>query len=532
MTDDMSTNNVGLAIMTTLKSYGIDTIFGIPGTHSVEFYRHLGGLGIRAVTTRHEQGAGYGADGWSQMSGLPGVIITTAGPGLLNAMSAAATAYAESRPLIILSPGAAIGSEFSDIGALHETKDPTGAMDRIVYKSTRASSGAEAVELIHDAFNLFANGRPRPVHIEVPLDILEGESEVAPDACLARDHGPAQAADAGAIAAAAEALKRAERPVILAGGGAVPAGDAVRRLSESLQAPVITTLNGKGAIPEPHALSLGSNLRLETARGVCNSADVLLVIGSKVGEAELWGGTIDAPAVCIRIDIEATQMATNISADIELLGNSIAVVPQLLDALGDHAAEIPTDLSGVKKLMLNEARAIAPMLATINDIIAATIPAEAVVSGDSSQVSYLGSATFIPQRRPHRFLYTPCYATLGYGLPAAIGAKVAAPDLPVVCILGDGALMFAIQELITAVEQGVDITIVCVDNGGYREIRQNMLDRQITPIGVDLAQPDWVMLARGFGLEGFEAERIDDLSHALVQAMAVTGPSLVHLRLQ
>ena len=531
MSDDITRNNVGLAILTTLKNYGIDAVFGIPGTHSVEFYRHFGPLGIHPVTTRHEQGAGYGADGWSQLKGLPGVVITTSGPGLLNALSAAATAYAESRPLIILSPGAPTGTELSDIGTLHETKDPTGAVGAIVQRSTRVSSGKEAVDEIHAAFELFANGRPRPVHIEVPLDVLEGESDVDPKDCEARAAGAPQAAAPQAVTDAAAALTQARRPVIIAGGGATRAAAGVLALAEKLQAPVVTTLNGKGVIPETHPLSLGANLRLQTARDVCNDADVLLLIGSKLGEAELWGGTIETPATCIRVDIVPGQMTTNITADIELVGNSAAVIPQLLDAVGEHHAEA-IDLSDVKRRLFEEAREVSPELARVNEIIAAALPAGTVVAGDSSRVTYLGSTTFIEQGEPHRFLYTPCYATLGYGLPAAIGAKVAAPDLPVVCVLGDGALMFAIQELMTAVEQQVDITIVCVDNGGYQEIRQNMLDVGIEPVGVDLVQPDWVQLARGFGLASFEAGEIEKLPDALSDAMAVSGPSLVHLSLR
>ena len=531
MSGEIVTSNVGLSILTTVKNYGIDTVFGIPGTHSVEFYRHFGALGIRAVTTRHEQGAGYGADGWSQLTGLPGVVITTAGPGLLNVMSAAATAYAESRPLLILSPGAPVGGEFSDKGVLHETKDPTGAMASIVSRSTRATSGRHAVELIHEAFAFFAHSRPRPIHIEVPLDILESVSEMTSEDCASRDFGPWASAEPTAIRAAAEALKGAVNPVIIAGGGAILAGDALRVLAEKLQAPVVTSLNGKAAVSEFHPLSLGANLRLRTVRDVCCSADVLLIVGSKVGEAELWGGVIDPPEVCVRVDIDATQMNTNMSADIQLVGDSRSVVTQLVDALGEYRSSEQRDLGELKLQLDAEARAIAPDLAEINEIIARIIPANTVISGDSSQVSYLGTATFIPQEKPHRFLYMPTYATLGYGLPAAIGAKIAAPELPVICILGDGALMFSVQEFITAVEQDLDITVVCLDNGGYREIRQNMVDRGIDPIGTVLRQPDWPALASAFGFTSFEANSVDRIADAVTAAMAVHGPSFVHVRL-
>ncbi|WP_427015374.1 thiamine pyrophosphate-binding protein [Pseudarthrobacter sp. P1] len=522
-------DNIGLAVMTTLRNYGIDTIFGIPGTHNLEFYRHLAPLGIHPVTSRHEQGAGYGADGWSQLTGLPGVVITTSGPGLLNAMSAAATAYCESRPLIILSPGAPRGSEFSDIGSLHETRDPTGAVRALIGRSTRVSSGAEAVELIHEAFDLFAHGRPRPVHIEIPLDLLESANDVDPSLCAARGLGPARNADAGALAAAVSVLARAANPVILAGGGSLRAGSALLELAELLQAPVVTTLNGKGAIPESHPLSLGSDIRLSAAQDLCNGADALLVIGSKVGESELWGGAIVPQGSCIRIDIDPGQLAVNLSADIELAGNAAAVVPALLAGLAGHIAAAQADVSVLKAQLQDEAREMSPVLARINEILAGVLPADTVIGGDSSQVTYFGTASFFPMDSAHQLLYTPCYATLGYGLPASIGAKVAAPDRPVVCLLGDGALMFAVQEFITAVEQGVDLPIICVNNGGYGEIKANMADRGIAPVGVDLAQPDWVKLAEGFGLAAFAVDNLDELGTTVTKAMAVRGPSLIHV---
>ncbi|GAA2130814.1 5-guanidino-2-oxopentanoate decarboxylase [Arthrobacter humicola] len=532
MTSTIPINNVGLAVMTTLRNYGIDVIFGIPGTHNLEFYRHLKPLGIRPVTTRHEQGAGYGSDGWSQLKGLPGVVITTSGPGLLNAMSAAATSYCESRPMIILSPGAPRGSEFSDIGLLHETKDPTGAVRALIGRSTRVSNGTEAVELIHEAFASFAHGRPRPVHIEIPLDLLESASDVPPAVLEARPLGAPQKASDDAVAAAAEILRNASNPVILAGGGSLGTGAALLQLAELLQAPVITTINGKAAIPEVHPLSLGSEIRLTAAQDLCNASDALLIIGSKLGESEMWGGKILPQGRCIRIDIDPVQLHCNLSPGLELLGNSAAVVPQLLTALAGHEPAATPDLAPLRAELQAEARSMAPVLARINEILAGALPPDTVIAGDSSQITYFGTTSFFPMQQPHQLLYTPAYATLGYGLPAAIGAKVAAPDRPVVGLIGDGALMFAVQEFITAVEQRVDLPIICINNGGYGEIRQNMEDRDLPPVGVNLTQPNWIRLAEGFGLTAFNVESLDDLADTVTKALAVKGPSLIHVSIQ
>ncbi|MFF2773215.1 thiamine pyrophosphate-binding protein, partial [Streptomyces bacillaris] len=267
-------------MLETLRNYGIDTVFGIPGTHNIEFYRPLTALDIRPVTTRHEQGAGYAADGWSLQTGKPGVVITTSGPALLNALSAAGTAYCESRPMILLSPGPARGREFADAGVLHETKDQFGAAAAIVEWSRRAQSAKDAVEAIHDAFELFATGRPRPIYLEVPLDLLEEGADLPAEALAARPASTAAAPDAGAVAETARLLAAASDPVILAGGGSRRAGPELRAVAERLGAPVVTTLNAKGVLDERHPLSLGSNLRLAAARNRARDADVLLIIGS------------------------------------------------------------------------------------------------------------------------------------------------------------------------------------------------------------------------------------------------------------
>ncbi|MET0854275.1 MAG: thiamine pyrophosphate-binding protein [Microterricola sp.] len=536
-------NNAGLAVMTVLRNYGIDTIFGIPGTHNLEFYRPLATLAIRPVTARHEQGAGYGADGWAQQSGLPGVVITTSGPGLLNALSAAGTAYCESRPLIILSPGVAEGGEFADNGALHETKDPTGAAGAIVEWSRRVRSATEAVEAVHEAFELFRHGRPRPVHIEVPLNILEGPSDCPAELLAARPIRPAASAAEAAVRDAVAALLRAERPVIVAGGGSLRAAPQLTALAELLDAPVVTTLNGKGAVPEQHPLSLASEIRLASVQTLVNDSDAVLIIGSKLGEAELWGGTIAPAGIVIRIDILDSQLQKNVSSSIGLVGDSAAIVGQLLaglraerDAAGqtlgdDYRSARADELTAVRDAAAEEAREISPTLFAVASAIADVLPPDSIVGGDSSQITYFGMASVVRQQRPHSFLYTPAYATLGYGLPSSIGAKVASPDRSVVCVLGDGALMFAVQELVTAVEQGIDLTVVCVDNGGYAEINQNERDRGIEPVGVVLTQPDWAALADAFGGTGHRVRDASELGATVARAIALPGLNLVHVPL-
>ncbi len=524
-------DTAGRAVLETIRAYGVDAIFGIPGTHNLELYRPLADLGIRAVTNRHEQGSGYGADGWAQQTGLPGVVITTSGPGLQNAMSAIGTAFCESRPLIVLSPGVPLGAEFADVGTLHETKDATAMVGAIAEWSRRVSSAAEAVDAVHDAFTLFQTGRPRPVHIEIPLDVLEAPADVPAEARHPRVMPPRVSGDPSALADAARLLQGAQRPVIVAGGGSVDAAHEVTALAERLGAPVLTTLNGKGVVDERHPLSLGSNLRLAAAREVAEDADVVLVIGSKLGEAELWAPRLEARGAVVRIDISPLQRNKNLDATVGIVGDAAAVSAALLALLPDEG-RAARDLTTERAAIEAEMRDTAPDAVALAELIADALPDDAIVAGDSSQIVYMALGSVLSSQHPHSLLYTPTYATLGYGLPAAIGARVAQTEHPVVTVIGDGALMFCVNELVTAVEQRLDVTIVCVDNGGYAEIRQNEVDRGMTPIGVDLVQPDWAALATAFGATGRRVDDRDDIVPSIRDAIAAGGVQLVHIPTQ
>lgn len=527
-------DNVGHAILTTLKNYGIDTVFGIPGTHNLEFYRSLPRLGIRHVTTRHEQGAGFGADGWSLQTGLPGVVITTSGPGLLNMLSPAALSFAESRPMILLAPGPPLGAEFADIGALHETKDTRAAAEAVTEWARRVSAGKEAVQAVHDAFHLFRTGRPRPVVIEVPLDVLEGHHGCDPADLEARPEPAPLGADATKIREAAELLSQAVSPVIFYGGGSLGAGTrTLTRLAEQLDAPVICTLNGRAAIPESHPLSVGSSLRLKAAHELVNDADVLLVIGSKVGEAEMWPGPLAPRGKVIRIDLLESQLDKNLESTLGIRGDATVAIDQLLEAeqeaVQNHQRKTGAARAAAARAEINsESRVWSPDSVSISEAIAEVLPDNVVLGADSSQVCYYGTANHVPVQEPNSYLYMATYATLGYGLPASIGAKIASPDRPVVCVAGDGALMFSIQELVTAVEQEIDLVVICVDNGGYKEIEENEASVNMPPIGVRLTQPKWPTLGEALGAVGHTITRADQLAGTVNEAMSTGGVHLIH----
>ncbi|WP_144793598.1 thiamine pyrophosphate-binding protein [Microbacterium paludicola] len=519
---------VARAVMSLIAAYGVDTVFGIPGTHNIELYRPLQELGLRTVTTRHEQGAVFAADGWSSTRGIPGVVITTSGPGLLNALSAAGTAWAESRPLLLLSPGRERGLPIERSGALHETKDPLGATASVLSWSRRAESASEAIDAVHDAFRFFRCARPGPVHVELPLDLLtEAWSAALPQP---RRIEAAPLPPHPEVHRASEILSAAARPAILAGGGSASAGSSLQTLAERLGAPVVTTVNGKGVISERHPLVVGSDIRLPAVQSLLSSADVLLVVGSDIGDAELWGGSI-TPEKIVRVDIDPAQTRRLFTPESTLIGDAAAIVPLILQSLSLPESERGCwgDVAALRGEVSRETRSARPDLSRIVESVAKAIPGDAIIAGDSSQVTYLATSTLFRSAQANQLLYMPTYATLGYGLPAAIGAKIAAPDRTVVGLIGDGALMFSIQEFITAVEQQLCLPIVCVDNGGYGEIRDNMTDAGMTPIAVDLVQPDWAALGSALRGRGCVAAP-DSVGEAVRDALQHPLPTLIHVR--
>lgn len=523
--------NGGAAVAETLLEHGVDTIFGIPGTHNLEIYRHLVRLGIKPVTHRHEQGAGYAADGYSQVAGKPGVVITTSGPGTLNAMVAAGTSYAESRPVLIISSGLPSGTEFLDGGELHETKDTLAAMASMTEWSTRATTPQEASAAIAHAFEVMRTGRPRPVYVEIPCDVLaqEWSGEIARAGDILTP-----TLDDDLVRQAALLLGTATRPAIIAGGGSRGADAQLRRLAERLSAPVISTCNGKGVLSEEHPLSLGAHIRLRSAQDWLNASDALLVVGSELGDSDLWEGKITSPNV-IRIDIAEGQLTLNAPARIAIhadAAEALSAIDAVLDQHG-YLAEPARSAAGgpdeLKAALVAEARADGELWFELNDELRKALPADTIISGDSSQVTYFGTVHFFPVPSKNSFLYMPRVATLGYALPAAIGAKVARPDAPVIALLGDGALMFSVQELVTAVEQELSIVVVVANNGGYREIRDQQAARGIAPVGVDLHVPDLVALANAVGATGERAENAQDAAARARAALGRRGPTVISL---
>lgn len=519
----------GAAVIDALVAHGVRDVFGIPGTHNLELYRYLPGSGIRHVVTRHEQGAGYAADGYARVSGRPGVLITTSGPGITNAITALATAYADSVPLLAISPGPPNGQVGADVGWLHEVKNQQAALEAVCRRSIRVVSADEIPEVLAAVFEEFATSRPRPVHLEVPVDVLEGPWARRPALAraLAQPVGPRRAR----VEEIAAVLDGSHRPLLVAGGGARGATDQIRGLAE-YGVPVLTTVNGKGVLDESHPAALGAGIRLPAAHRALNDADLLIVVGSELGDSDLWGGVVSpgrsGARTVVRIDIDPAQMHKNVAADLPVVGDAAVVLGGLLEVLGEKDFAARPISRTVHDEIAADAAADAGPWAEIQRVLAEALPADTVVAGDSSQVTYYGTVHHWPFTPANRLIYPTGYATLGYGLPAAIGAKVADPARAVVAVFGDGAAMFSIQELVTATELGLPLPVVIVDNGGYAEIREQMVDRGIEPQGVDLHRPDIPALARAIGAHGVIAEAVGEIGTLAAEALTGDRPTVIY----
>jgi thiamine pyrophosphate-dependent acetolactate synthase large subunit-like protein len=316
--------------------------------------------------------------------------------------------------------------------------------------------------------------------------------------------------------------------MIIAGGGAADAQSQLTALAKVLGAPVITTVNGKGAVHETHPLSAGASIRLRAAQKAAADSDMLLVIGSELGDSDLWEGQISGRTV-IRCDIDPAQLDKNCPADHRLLGDAATTLTALLTALpADRAPATPLRAATLRAECRQEALKDAGPYAEINAAVRAALPDDAVLTGDSSQVTYFGSVHFFDVPAPRRFCYSPGYATLGYGLPAGLGAALGRPASPTAVLIGDGALMFSVQELITLVEQRLPVPVIVVDNGGYQEIRDQQAARGIAPIGVELRSPDLATLAVAMGARGVRTTSTADLEELVCSALAADGPTLIH----
>lgn len=530
----------GEVLVKLLEGYGVEQVFGIPGVHTVELYRGLARSSIRHVTPRHEQGAGFMADGYARVSGKPGVCFIITGPGMTNITTAMGQAYADSIPMLVISSVQSRSQLGGGRGKLHELPNQSALVGGVAAFSHTLMSAAELPGLLARAFAVFQAGRPRPVHIEIPLDVLVEDA----DALLASVPVSISRAGAapGAVKQMADLLATARRPLILVGGGAIDARAELTELAERLGAPVALTINAKGLLPARHPLLIGSTQSLVATRALVAEADVVLAIGTELAETDYditFAGGFEIPGALLRIDIDPDQTVRNYPPHLALVADAGVAARALLDELDQRplaerqadwgparAARLRTELQGSW-----DAATRAQTL--FLDTVLQTLP-EAVFVGDSTQPVYTGNLTFNPEQPRRWFNSSTGYGTLGYALPAAIGAWLGGKDLghgrpAVVCLIGDGGLQFTLPELASAVEARAPVIVLLWNNQGYEEIKKYMLNRAIEPVGVDIYTPDFIGVAKALGCFAQAIDDVPSLRAALLAARERQGPTLIEI---
>ena len=520
----------GEALMHLLGDYGVDAVFGIPGEHTLELYRGIESSRVRHVLTRHEQGAGFMADGYGRVTGKPGVCTLITGPGVTNCTTPLAQAYADSVPMLLISSANRSESLGKGWGCLHEITDQSAVTAPLTAFSAMVRTPDEIPELIAQAFTVFHSRRPRPVHISVPLDLLGLPVE---GGWTVRVPPQRPVAPPAAIDSAASLLAAARRPVILVGGGAQDVGDCVRRLCERLDAAVISSNAGKGVVPESHPLSLGGGLITKAIRDFLETADVVLSIGCEISETDSFEDYLTINGELIRIDLDSSKFNDLYPATVAVQGDAGPSVEAIVRSLERRPVKADKgtaeSLDAVRTRQAADLTAVERQHAKLLLELRSLLPPDTIMFGDIAQLVYTGSAV-MPTDRPRTWFYPAGLGTLGCALPGAIGAKIALPDRPVIVLVGDGGFLFTIQELATAVEEALAIPIVLWNNDSLAMIRDGMIKRGISQIGVNPKNPDFMKIAEGFGCHGVRPDSLASFASAADKALQASVPTVIEIR--
>jgi acetolactate synthase-1/2/3 large subunit len=527
-----------MAIVQSLIANGVDSLFGLPGAQLYPLFDALQQKSdkIRTYGARHEQACGYMAFGYARASGRPGVFAVVPGPGVLNTAAALCTALGCNAPLLCITgqvPSAFLGR---GRGHLHELPDQLASLRLLTKWAARIERAADAPEVINEAFRRMLEGRPGPVAVEMAWDVMAGSGQVAPQpgATLKEPLPPAPKE----IAAAVSLLAAAKRPMIMTGSGAQHASAAVTALAEALNAPVAAFRGGRGVVGEDHPLGISSF----AAYRLWPDTDALIGIGSRLEMPYMrWTGMMSlierpqAPPFLIRIDIDPVEMRrlvphAGIVADAE--AGTRALTSALLRARAGKdpdAAKVRAKIAATKVAVGAEISKVQPQIAYLQ-AIREVLPRDGFFVGELSQVGFASYFGF-PVYAPRTYVSEGYQGTLGFGFPTALGVKVAHPGRPVVAVTGDGGFMFALQELATAVQEGICLAVLVFNNGAYGNVlrdQRTLYSNRV--IGAALENPDFLDLAKAFAVEGHRVCTPEALKPVLAKALKAERPVLIEVQ--
>lgn len=542
----------GKALVESLNVHGVDTVFGVLGSTLLPAYDALCDRSdIRLIAPRGEDGAVHMADAYARVTGKVGVAMVTVGAGAVASLSAMGEAYAESWPVLNIVTQVPTPYLGKAKGVYHECPHQLEMFRPVTGWAHRVESVAEISEAVREAFRRMRSGRPRPVALEIPADLLRNEDDVEIKAPAEPD---TMSVDEAAIARAAEMLAAAERPLLWAGGGVVHAGAGkeLQALAELLQAPILGTNGSRGIVPEDHPLMLGNVLTMASTveSRILETADVMLAIGTrfseratrtrrKDAEADVTGRsakgwTIRLPKSLIHVDIDAGEFGLNVTPQLTIQGDARVVLERLIARLRARSVRPrPSrvqDISAVKADARSELRERVPAEMEMMEAIREVLPRDTIVAAQSIVGHW--ARYVLEMYQPASFLFANTFGSMGFAFHAAIGAKIACPERPVVAFCGDGGFMFGAGELATIAHYRLNIPIVVFNNGGYKILNNTQRRRYGRTIGTELTNPDFVKLGEAFGFRACRANGTAELKQALKEALAADSATMIEVPIE
>lgn len=505
------------AMVKCLENEGVKVVFGYPGAAICPFYDELTHSDIHHVLVRREDNAGHAANGYARISGKPAVCIATSGPGATNMLTAIATAYADSVPLICITGQVSTDQIGCDV---FQEVDITGAAEPFVKNSYLIKDASQLPRIFKEAFYIAGSGRNGPVLIDVPVDIQQTMIDFSyPEKVELRTYKPTVKGNSFQIKKVCEALKTSERPLICAGGGVISAKACgeLRELAEKTRIPVVSTMMGLGIFPTEHPLYMGmlGMHGVKTANEAVSKCDTMILIGARVGDRAVRSPKFLAKTTkIIHIDVDPAEIGKNIPAHIPLVGDCKHILKELTEKLGSaERADWLAELSEVKNAVPKEDETegyVNPKMFIRK--LSAKLPDDTICVADVGQNQIWTCNNF--QFKGGRFLTSGGMGTMGYSIPAAVGAKFASPDSEVVAVCGDGSFQMQMMELATIVQEKIPVKIILMRNnrlGMVRELQTNLYKDNQTAVHIADGNPDFVALAKSYGIR---AERVCTMAEA------------------
>ena len=522
--------SVGEALIQHLEAHDVDVVFGIPGVHTVELYRGLADSNIRHVTPRHEQGAGFMADGYARVTGKVGVALVITGPGVTNMLTPLGQSRADSVPVLSISSVNPVATHGKGFGRLHELPDQFATVSSVVCQAVRVEKSDDLAPAVDAIFAGLKGELLGPADIEIPTDVAKFE---ASGSIAKPRHDPAPVVFEKDLKEAAERLVKAKAPVIVAGGGMRFYPEALKNLATILDAPTVLTTNARGVMHN-HDLVVPASPSLGSVRGLIDQADVVLAIGTELGQTDydMFADDWMPPfGTMIRVDLSLEKLAHHKTA-MAIHADAGAFVKALLDGLDDRE---PARKGGaqraqeIRQLAFEEIgddmRSISSLLVVIRDAAP-----NSIMVGDSTQPIYAGNLYYDHDRPAGWFNAATGYGALGFGIPAAIGAAIGAPKSQVICLVGDGGAQFSLPEMMAAVDEKLPIIFIIWNNNGYQEIETSMASAGVNVVGCDPTPPNFKLVAASCGLAHFQTSKeLESVRRVMKEALATGAPVVVEI---